>query len=86
MVIGGIGYGMSKGISSSLASSKLSKIIGTTSYSSKINKRLATAGYSNLKIGKGMNKVFSGFYKQAGYETLEKTINNIYGFGMDLIF
>ncbi|NLE05691.1 MAG: hypothetical protein GX638_12960 [Crenarchaeota archaeon] len=82
-----IGYGISKGISSSLAASKISKIMGNSSKNSVINKRLAEAGYGYLKIGRdGLEVVAKEIYKEAGFETIQNAINLGFDFVVDLLF
>ena len=83
----GIAYGISKGISTKLASSKISKIIGASAKNSKINANLAKNGFGNMKVGKmGMKSIAKELYKQLGYENLQDGIGYILDFGMGFIF
>ena len=50
--LGGVGYGVSKGITSIFADKKIFGILGNLSDNAKVNKRLTKAGFGNLKIGK----------------------------------
>ena len=81
-VLGGVGYGISKGIAKLFADKKILGILGGLSNNTKVNKRLAKAGFSHMKIGReGFSKVYNAMYKKLGFETLEKGIS----YGYDII-
>ncbi|MBQ8206909.1 MAG: hypothetical protein IJZ77_05540 [Bacilli bacterium] len=48
----GVGFGISKGIASSLADKKTLGILGSLNNNTKVNKRLAKAGFGHLKIAR----------------------------------
>lgn len=81
---GAIGNKISSKISNTFALRKLNKIVPNwNAKNSKINKQLAKAGYKHLKIGRdGFEKVYEKFYKNEGYDALEKGI----GYGLDFMF
>lgn len=86
-ILGGVGYGISKGISSLFANKKISGILGNLSDNRKVNKRLAEAGFSYLKIGKhGYSAIYDKLYDKLGYKYLEKSINVSYDFISSLAF
>ena len=86
-VLGGVGYGISKGITSIFADKKIFGILGNLSDNAKVNKRLAKAGFGYLKIGKhGFSAVYDELYKKLGYGIVEKSINSSYDFVVGLVF
>ena len=86
-VLGGVGYGASKGIASIFADKKIFGILGNLSDNAKVNKRLAKAGFGNLKIGKhGLATVYEKMYKKLGFETLEKGLSYGYDTIVGFIF
>ncbi len=85
-ISGGLAYGVSKGISTSFAASRLSNIMGTSSKNSVINANLKKAGYGYLKIGReGLEGVANSFYQDAGYETMQRTIKSVFDFGLGVV-
>lgn len=85
-ITAGIGYGISKGISTKFAAGKLSKIMGPSHKNSVINKNLVKHGYGYLKIGRdGLEAVSRVFYKDAGYLTLQKSVNIAYNLALNII-
>ena len=83
----GIAYGISKGISTKLASGKISKIIGPSAKNSKINANLVKNGFRNMKVGKiEIKNIAKELYKELGYENLEDGISYVLNFGMGLFF
>ena len=86
-LLGGVGYGISKGITSIFAEKKIFGILGNLADNANVNKRLAKAGFGYLKIGKhGFNAVYDELYKKLGYGIIEKTINASYDFVVELVF
>ena len=86
-LLGVVGYGISKGITSIFADKKIFGILGNLADNAKVNKRLAKAGFGYLKIGKhGFNAVYDELYKKLGYGIIEKTINSSYDFAVELVF
>jgi len=82
----GISYGISKGISTRLASGKISNIIGTSSKNTKINSSLAKNGFRNMKVGKmGMKAITKELYEQLGYKELQSEIGYILDFGLGFV-
>ena len=58
-VLGGVGYGVSKGITSIFADRKIFGVLGHLTDNTKVNKRLAKVKFGHLKIGKqGLNEVY----------------------------
>ena len=86
-VLGGVGYGASKGIAGIFADKKIFGILGNLSDNAKVNKRLAKAGFGNLKIGKhGLSTVYEKMYKKLGFETLEKGLSYSYDAIVGFVF
>ncbi len=86
-VLGGIGYGASKGIAGMFADKKIFGILGDLSDNTKVNKRLAKAGFGDLKIGKhGMATVYDRMYEKLGYKSLEKGLSYGYDTIMGFVF
>ena len=86
-VLGGVGYGTSKGIAGIFADKKIFGILGNLSDNAKVNKRLAKAGFGNLKIGKhGLATVYEKMHKKLGFETLEKGLSYSYDVIVGFVF
>ena len=85
--LSGISYGVSKGISTKLASSKISKIIRTSGKNSKINANLAKNNFGDMKVGNaGIKNITKELYRRLGYENMQDGISYVLDFGMGVIF
>lgn len=86
-LLGGVGYGISKGITSIFADKKIFGILGNLNDNTKVNKRLAKAGFGHLKIGKhGLYAVYNEMYEAYGFDTMKDAISNGYDFVIGLAF
>ena len=85
--LSGISYGVSKGISTKLASSKISKIIGTSGKNSKINANLAKNNFGDMKVeNAGIKNITKELYRRLGYDNMQDGISYVLDFGMGVIF
>ncbi len=85
--LGGVGYGVSKGITSIFADRKIFGVLGHLTDNTKVNKRLAKVKFGHLKIGKqGLNEVYKKMYEAYGYETMRNVISSIYDFAIGISF
>ena len=83
----GAAYGISKAITTKLASNKISSIIGFSSKNSKINASLAKHGFDKMKVGKmGMKAISNELYKKLGYKNAQDVIGDILSSGLGFIF
>ena len=86
-LLGGVGYGISKGITSIFADKKIFGILGNLNDNLKVNKRLAKAGFGNLKIGKhGLYAVYNKMYDTYGFDKMKDAISSVYDFVIGLAF
>lgn len=83
MVTSGLSYGLSKCITSSLASKKISSILGTSNKNIRINSNLRKANFGDLKIGRdGFRYVTRELYIRLGYDSMQQNI----AYGIDFTF
>ena len=86
-LLGGVGYGISKGITSIFADKKIFGILGNLNDNLKVNKRLAKAGFGYLKIGKhGLYAVYNKMYETYGFDKMKDAISSVYDFVIGLAF
>lgn len=85
--LGGVGYGISKGITSIFADRKIFSVLGNLTDNTKVNKRLAKAGFGHLKIGKhGLHNVYNEMYEAYGFNMMKDAISSVYDFAVGLAF
>lgn len=86
-ILGGIGYGISKGITSIFADKKIFDVLGDLTDNTKVNKRLVNAGFGYLKVGKhSLNTIYEKMYETYGYNIMETVISGIYDFTIGVSF